>query len=143
VAYKRKLYKFRFEDPDLEGLEVVTRPVSLGKVLELGEEFEALQNGGANSEAVAKMADLFVSCMVSWTVEEEDGSPAPLPASGADLLAEDASLAMALMTEWSQRFVKVAPPLPESSSGGPASALEQSIPMEPRSPSRTSSGGRG
>src|SRR5271165_3579021 len=140
MAYKRKLYKFTFEDPDLEDLEVVTRPATLGQILDMSDDFQALQEGSASKEAVGKMADLFVSCMVSWTVEEEDGSPAPLPVSGKEFLDEDAAMAMAVLTEWADRLVKVAPPLPGSSSGGQTSALEQSIPMAPRSPSPANSG---
>lgn len=135
VSYKRKLYKFRFEGPDLAGLEVVTKPVTMEEILDLTGDVDALQQGTANKEAVLKMAGLLASCLVSWTVEDEDGTPAPLPATGKDLLAEDAALTMAIMTEWSQRMFKVAPPLPDGSGSGATSGLEQSLPMEPLSPS--------
>lgn len=139
MGYQRKVYKFTFEDPDLEGLEIVTRPVSMEQILDASDDIEALSEGAASKDSVLKMANLLVSSMISWSVEEEDGSPAPLPVSGKELLAEDASMALAVMTEWSQRLVKVAPPLPQSSSDGESSGLAQSIPMAPPSPNLPSS----
>lgn len=141
MGYKRKLYRFTFAgNPDLEGLEIVARPVSVDQILSISEDLDSMAAGTADKETVLKMANLFVESMVSWTVEEDDGTPAPLPQTGKDFMAEDASLALAVMTEWQQRIFRVAPPLPDSSSDGATSALEQSIPMAPLSPSQPNSG---
>lgn len=125
MGYQRKIYKLVFDDPEMNGLEVRARSVSIGamrKVQETNDEF--------------LMMELFSKALVSWNLED-DGVPVPATLEG--LQDQDADLVLAIVGAWMGTIAGVpdASPLDDASNSGKPS-LEASIPMEPLSASQAS-----
>jgi hypothetical protein len=129
MGYRKKnknvVLKFA-EDHDLYGLEVRLRGMNIGEYL----AFTGYDGG--DGETVAGLIKRFGEHLMSWNLEEEDGSD--VPATPEAVGAQDHELILALANAWTDALAGVhkADPLQESSpSGGPSP--EVSIPMEPLS----------
>lgn len=124
---KRKVYKLVFQDPDMDGLVVLARSVPLGKLLDASADSGA----GADAEVGAKqtrgMFELFAGALVSWNLEEEDGTPVPATLDG--VLGQDAEFVRGLIEAWSEALTSVPGPLGKPSTSGGTSP-ELAIPME-------------
>jgi len=136
VGYQigQKVYRLVFDDGDLAGLEVRTRSLPLGALLDIaklaglaGKQFDVADLG-----EVEKLFSLFADALLSWNVEDEAGAAVPATPEGLRLL--DFGTVIQLISEWIEAVAGVAVPLPKTSSGGQPS-LEASMPMEPLSPS--------
>lgn len=121
-----KRYRLTFDDPDLEGLQVMCRGASVEDLTAI-EAASKLPMG----EAVMTMIDRFVAAVVSWNIENDE---APLLPTREALLAQDADLVMAMVMAWADAVAGVAGPLGQRSTDGEPSQ-EASLPMEPLSPS--------
>lgn len=124
---KRKIYRLKFADEDLAGLEIMARSVSLGQLLELSSSEGVGKVDKADAEQTKGMFELFASSLVSWNLVEEDETPVPTTYEG--LLTQDTEFVMAIISAWSEAISGVAAPLAAASNSGETSP-EVSIPME-------------
>ena len=135
---KRTLYQLTFEDPDLEGLEVVTKRISVDgllKFVDLIDAVEGLDKDNFKPEDLKIVRDLlgrFAKVLVSWNVETEDDQPVPATAEG--LMGLDFEFVMPLIEAWITGISQAPPPLPSASAGGDPPP-EASLPMEALLPS--------
>jgi hypothetical protein len=128
---KRKIYKLKFADEDLAGLEVMARSVSLGQMLDLSSSEGVGKVDRDDAEQTNGMFDLFVSALVSWNLEEEDedGNAVPVPPTLSGLRAQDTEFAMSLVNAWAEAISSVSAPLAKPSNSG-ETPPEASLPME-------------
>jgi hypothetical protein len=133
MGYKRKAknYVLAFEDPEMEGLEVRIKSMSVGKV----REFLRRSRDDADS-SFDPFAD-FEDCLLSWNLTDDDGEPVPPTREGIDAL--DIDFVNHLIKAWMETITGVsdADPLDGRSSFGEPS-LVASLPMVPLSTSRAS-----
>ena len=132
---RRTLYKLDFSQTEHAGLEVTTKSASMAALLDilgLADTVEAAGLKNADPAQMGRLFGLFDEVLVSWNVEEEDGTP--VPATKAGLLSQDPEFVMTVISAWAQAMSKAPPNLPNGSSNG-ATSLEGSIPMTPAGPS--------
>jgi hypothetical protein len=113
---KRTLYKLTFDDPDLDGLEVETRSVSIDGLLsffDLLEKAQAMDEEAPDLTVFADVAERFAKVLVRWNVEEDDGTPVPATAGG--LLSQDIGFMVQILDAWTAAMSKAPPPLPGAS----------------------------
>lgn len=128
---QKKIFVLRFEDPELEGLEVRATSTSLGSLLELvslaeigkGKRFDM-----ADVKRLDELFDLFVNCLQSWNLEEEDGSPIPTTLAG--LKSQDMTFVMDLIMAWMDGVVSIPTPLSKKLNSGEQSEVPP-LTMEP------------
>lgn len=91
----------------------------------------------ANSvrEDMAGIYDILGPKLVSWNLEEADGSP--IPFNRDTLAAQDKALAVAIVESWTDALSSVRRPLAQPSPDGSPSEVA-SIPTEPLSPAPAS-----
>ena len=130
----RKVLKLKFEDSELDGLEVVTRWPTIEQVLATQDKKEALDEDASSMDTLRIVAEAFCEVLIGWNLEN-DGQEVPHTADA--LLAQDYDLAQAIIHTWEGATFKVAAPLDEGSSSGEPS-LEASIPMVALLPSQAS-----
>jgi hypothetical protein len=119
---KRTLYRLTFEDPDLEGLEVVCKGVSVEGLLEitaLGETIEALGDEMPDPASLRKMFAPFARVLQSWNVVDDDDQP--VAANLAGLLAQEMDFVNEVITGYARAMTQAPPPLPGSSASGGSS----------------------
>lgn len=135
---KRTLYKLTFEDPDLAGLEVTARSISVDGLLGMIDMYEQAQGVDAQKftpEDVKLLTDLFarfVKVLASWNIEDDDDQPVPMTVEGLQSLELD--FVMQLIEAWISGMVQAPPPLPGSSSSG-ATSPEASLALASQSQS--------
>ena len=135
---KRRVYRLRFEDEELDGLVVKVRSASVGRLLEFMRFLAGLSDDDLIADDVEKFAGLFESfaeVLEEWNLEDEDGRPVPATLEG--VRTQDADFVMDIMRVWFQAVTQPPGPLPATSSAGGPSAAPP-LPMEPLSPSRAS-----
>lgn len=124
---KRTLYQLTFEDPDLEGLEVTTRGMSIEGLRDfvgLLEQLQVAAPGGdtAKLELLDRFFGAFGRVLVSWNVEDDDDQPVAPTAEG--LAALDPEFVIQIAEAWLTGVVQAPPPLPASSGSGTTSPGE-------------------
>jgi len=134
---KRRVYRLRFEDEELDGLVVKVRSTSVGRLLEfmgfLTMDTDDLTP--ADVERITGLFEAFAEVLTEWNVETEQGEPVPATLDG--VRTQDADFVMAIMRVWFQAVTTAPAPLaPPSSAGAPS--VVPPLPMEPLSPSRVS-----
>jgi len=135
---KRRVYRLRFEDEELDGLVVKVRSTSVGGLLEFMRFLAGLSDDDLTTDDVEKFAGLFESfaeVLQEWNVQDEAGEPVPATLEG--VYTQDADFVMDIMRVWFQAVTQPPAPLPATSSAGGPSAVPP-LPMEPLSPSRAS-----
>lgn len=134
---KRKVYKLTFQDPSMDGLEVIAGSLTTDEFLALSEAAASVSetDNVENRKAAAEMFDLLGKHLVSWTLEEEDDTP--VPATRAGIGAQDLDFILDIVLAWMNAIASVPPPLPEGSPSG-ATSLEQSLPQVSLSQSHSS-----
>jgi hypothetical protein len=133
---ERKVYRLRFEDPEMEGLVVQARSAPVGQFIGLAK----LANPGTtvrpeDMEQVDELFRSFAGCLVDWNLEDEQGTPVPATLEG--LYTQEIDFILQIIFAWIEAVAGVAGPLGQPSSDGGRS-LEQSIPMEALSPNHRS-----
>jgi hypothetical protein len=132
-GYKRKSknYVLAFEDPEMDGLEVKVKSLSVGKVREF------LAKSRANEVDVDGTFDDFEKALLSWNLLDDDDQPVPTNREGID--GQDVDFIMAIVTAWMETITGVpdADPLDGRSNSGEPS-LVASLPMVPLSASQAS-----
>jgi hypothetical protein len=122
---KPKVMVLTFEDDEeLKGLEVHLRGKTLGEYLEI----IGLKDSEVDGPVLVRQLDELAASLISWNLEEEDGTP--VPATREAVFAQDKDLMMKVAVEWFERLEgKVDAPLPQSSPDGEPSPVA-SIPTE-------------
>lgn len=106
---KPKVFKLTFVDDDsaFPGLEIQTRSLKIRELAEFGlklsqstrgveggtdeEKFAAIP---ALSEALDDTREMFADALISWNMEEEDGTPTPADVDGVKLLDDQEFLTL-------------------------------------------------
>jgi hypothetical protein len=115
VGYKRnpKIYNLVFDETtDHPGLEVQVRTITMGQLVKVWS------NEGGSVDTF----EMFVDRLVSWNLEDENGTPVPTTREAVE--AEDDDLIMAITRKWSQTVMGVPAPLGGDSNSGEPSAAE-------------------
>ena len=123
-----KVYKLRFDDPEMNGLVVRMHGLTAGQLLETGRWSE-------DPEGVESLFRLFASKLVDWNLEEPEG--VPVPTTYEAVLGQEDDLILAVIAAWQEAVAGVPAPLAKRSNGGGPS-LVASLPMEPLSSSQAS-----
>jgi len=85
----------RFED--MPGLEVVMRPASVGKLMDMASLADDFQAGRATAGQANELFEAFADRLVSWNLDI-DGAEVPPDIKGVRQL--DADVFMAIFTGW-------------------------------------------
>lgn len=133
MGFKRepKLYRLKFEDPSMAGLEVDAKSLSTGALLEVTELAGAVKNMKADEvdpAALRKLFEVFAAALVKWNLEDEDDRPVPATYEG--VVSQELNFVLAVIMAWIGAIASVDIPLPAGSSSGGTSP-EASLPMEP------------
>lgn len=139
----RKGYRLTFADGSaLDGATIVMGSLTVDELLALGETAEAagaaVAAAGTSTselEAMQNLKVLIADKLISWDLEEEDGTPIPADMAGVGSL--EVEWLMLLVAAWTGALSAVDPSLGKESPSG-AISLEASIPMEVNSPSLAS-----
>lgn len=137
MGYRHKIphINVSFEDGhEYHGCEAVLRTLKLGEWLEI----TGMGVGEASVVHVGDQLKRMADKLVSWNLEDEDGTPVPVTAEA--VLDQDQALMIAILNGWLDGLNKssdVPAPLEQNSPDGVPS-LEVSLPMEPLSPSLAS-----
>lgn len=126
---KRTVYKLVFEDPDLDGLEVVARSVPLESLLSVQRLISTADSNPEDAEALFRK---LAGVLVSWNLETEEGETVPCTFEG--LAAQEFPFVMEILNAWQAAMVTVPKASPNGLNGG-ATSPAPSIPMEVSSPS--------
>ncbi|MEU1372979.1 hypothetical protein ABZ442_04855 [Streptomyces triculaminicus] len=127
---KPKRIHLRFEgDPELEGLEVTLRGMTVAEYLDVMGLDEV------DAPSVLEMIKRFAKALISWNLEDETGTPVPMDEES--IFAQDQEFILHLATAWVDAVAGVSGPLEQSSPDGELSPVA-SIPMEPLSESLAS-----
>jgi hypothetical protein len=133
---RHKVFKLVFADPEMDGLIVRVRAIRIGEMRELLDladlDTSYLQPGDAGK--ASRMFEMFADALISWNVEDDQGSPVPATLEG--ISAQDGDFIQAIVKEWLNIF-KVAGPLGNGSSDGGRS-LEESLATASQSQSHPS-----
>jgi hypothetical protein len=132
-----KVYRITLADGEHAGLSMRVRSVPVGRFLDLTRMADRAT--GSPREAMTDMEGLFAGfaeALIEWNLEDPDtGDPVPPDLAGLSVL--DFDLGMLLIGEWLTAIGGVAAPLGAPRPSG-ATMPEESIPMEPLSPSLAS-----
>jgi hypothetical protein len=88
---KAKVYRLKFEDPDMDGLEIDCKSTSLAALYGHAGELEELAGKDENTitakdvEALDPMVEAFMGSAIRWNLEDEDGNPVALVKGGPHL----------------------------------------------------------
>lgn len=127
------VYRLKFVDPAMRGLIVEAREAPLGTILDVMQI--GTDPGKMTSEqlkAVYNLFSTFVDSIVSWNLEDKNGTPVAISLDG--LRSYGFRFAMDLAVVWSNAGVEVSAPLEKRSTNGSPS-VAASIPMETSSAS--------
>lgn len=131
MGYKPKRYKLTWADGDLEGLEVLMRPATLGQMME-AQKMRDLADPDSGVTDMAAMEPVFrwlAEMLISWNVEDDDDQPVPATYEG--IIAQDPDLIFGILNEFQQRITRVPRPLPSGSGSTPESPEDLQIPQVP------------
>lgn len=117
-----KIYVLSFDEEEYEGLEIKVRGMSMKEMLDISR-----LEGKEDRESIVLMMRLFAEKIVSWNMEEEDGTP--VPHTAATLMDLDPEFVGACIGSYMGAVKGVSDPLEKPSDSGPSS-LAASIPME-------------
>lgn len=133
MGFKRsaKIYKLVFDDPELEGLEVRARSLSIGEMRRLSANQQ-----DADDNTVTEMLAAFVKALVDWNLEDEDGNPVPHTVAALEEFPDN-DFVLGMINTWIDAVIGVDAELGKDSPSGEPFP-EGSIPMEPLSPSLAS-----
>ena len=128
---ERRIFKLRFEDEDMEGLEVRAKSMPLGALLEMVKltDIETRNLSPEDAHKVDRLFQGFSQALISWNLEEPEG--VPVPATFEGVKSQDIDFTMKILRAWIQALTSVPDFLAAGSSNGGRS-LEPSIPMETR-----------
>jgi hypothetical protein len=129
MGYQRPTLRLVFDDPEMEGLTVRARRLTIGRFTDL------LNLSGADLKDESTRVELTKVVMegvIGWDLEDEDGVPVPVTPEG--FLGQDTPFVQAMTRAMIQANRGIPAPLERLSPAG-GQSLEQSMPMEVSSPS--------
>lgn len=127
---RRHVYLLQFEGEEFEGLEVRMRAAKLGMMFDARSLASVdLTNPSLDDvDATLEQMEILAGHIVSWNIEDEDGTPVPANLEG--LKQQEIPLVGQIFAAWQQAMGDVTGPLSNSSSSSrPPDSL--SLPMEP------------
>src|SRR5215471_17532234 len=120
MGFTRKPYHLTWpEDHDLHGLEVTTKGLSierLFKMTRLAQGLGANNTPDTQAETATKLFTEFAKCLISWNLEEEDGTP--IPPTAESVCDQDMGFMIGLVFAWMDAVAGVDNPLPQNSNSG-------------------------
>lgn len=127
MGYKAKVntITLKFEDEEFDGLEVVTKKITVNQYMRLLKLDEVKEE---SVETVEEMLNLFASCLVKWNLEDEKGKAVPTTLKGVK--DQDIDFVMTLIGVWIQNIAGTPAPLGENSNSTSNSQVELTLPME-------------
>lgn len=87
-------YKLVFADEDMAGFEVRLKSASSEKILELSE----LKPDLSNTQAIRELYEYFVTRVLSWNLEDDEGNP--MPVSASSLYAQEPAWVFRVISAW-------------------------------------------
>lgn len=142
---KQKVYKLRFEDPDLQGLVVKVESAPVGAIM-CATELAGLQDldfsdrmslSAEELTTLGKLIELFemfADALIEWNLTKK-GEPVPATLEG--IKRQDTGLIMYIIHQWANASGGVSDPLEKPSTSGQQSAVAY-LPMEKLSPNQAS-----
>jgi len=124
----RTVFVLSFGDPDLEGLEVRAKRVSLGALQELidlaalVEDFDEENPRPEDLKVIDRLFAGFAKALIGWNVLDEDDKPVPATLEG--LRALDLWFVMKLFEGWMSGMMSAPPGSAASSPSGATSQAE-------------------
>lgn len=122
---EKPLYRLRFEDDELQGLEVMAKSVPLREFIEQAKLEQRAKEG--DPDAFEGILRHMAGVLVSWNLEDEEGNEIPCTYDG--LLTQD----LGFVIDISQAYQQAVAGVPKSSlngSNGGGTFPERSIQME-------------
>jgi hypothetical protein len=109
--------------------------VPVGVMLQIDDLSSSINvsDSGSTSGKFRELLEIVASALVSWNIEEEDGTAVPADFDGLSTL--ETQFVMEIIAAWSQAVAGVTGPLEKGSTSG-GTFPEASLPMEPLSPSQ-------
>ena len=130
------VYVLDFEDTELDGLTVRAGRCSLDEYIAIGRALDRPMSGLDDfARDVVELQDLVIPKLISWDLEEEDGTPIPLTAEY--IKAQDKHFQLTLFNAYRYAITVVPRPLGKPSGSGEPSPVE-SLQMEVLSGSQPS-----
>jgi hypothetical protein len=132
MGYKREKTIYNLVFPDMEGLEVKATSTSMGEfqriaklAVKLDENPDELSVD--DIDALDALFERFAKVLISWNLEDEDGTPVPATKEG--LLDQDPVFVMTVVNVWLSTVSSVPASLGKDSNST-NTFPEVSIPME-------------
>jgi|SRR6185437_10700196 len=126
MGFKKEptVYKLVFEAYD--GFEVTVKSMSVAELLELTNLAATVEaDSGKNIENAKELFKSFANCLVSWNLEDKNGTPVPADIKGVN--SQEFGFIIEIIVEWMNAVSAVSPNLEQKLSTTPS--LEQ-LPME-------------
>lgn len=130
---ERKVYNLVWNEGEFAGLEVKTKAASVAAYRQIAELATYRFSWPPTVEDLARVDELhvaFAAVLVSWNLEEEDGTPVSATVDG--LRAQDPEMTLAIILAWMMAVAGV-----DQTGGGSDSdesrllrQFEESLPME-------------
>lgn len=135
MGYKREgtVFRLKFSEPDMDGLQVDAKSLPLGKMLRVIELSGSVD--ATDTDAVRELFGAFADALAGWNLEDENDNPVPATLEG--LYEQDFDFVLKVVLAWVEAIAGVSAPLGNGSGSG-AQSLADSMPMEALSPSPTS-----
>lgn len=128
----RKGYSLKFADGSpLDGAQIVLGSLSIGQIMQVRQLMHTVSQSTSPVEQMEAFDTVILMAadkLVSWDLEEEDGTP--IPATREGVLSLDGELMLPIINAWLDAAKGTDAPLPDASSDGERQTLEASIPME-------------
>lgn len=122
----RRLYRLKFEDDELAGLEVTARAGSVATYRRIAALANKPYSSPPSDEDLERIADLyaaFAGVLVGWNLEEPVGVPVPTTLHGIE--SQEPWLVNSVVTAWLEAVQEAL------MSEDTAEAVEATLPMEP------------
>lgn len=116
---QKKIYNLVWpEDHEYSGLEVNAASLSVSELMDLTRMGEKAKSADADmaNDASDKMLTTFAKALVSWNLEDEDGTPVPATRDGFS--SQDMAFVQAVLAEWMGAIAGVSAPLDGTSDSG-------------------------
>lgn len=112
MGYRREPRRIRlvFDDPEMDGLEVVTRSVPLGTFMAM------LDSSSDNAKASQLINDFAEHALVEWNLVNEAGEPVPATLTG--MKTQEIDFVMQIVRTWLEAVGTASDPLALASSNG-------------------------
>jgi len=125
------IFKLNFKG-ELEGLEVATKSVPTGDLMDLMRMAVSLGSRGSDikpedMDAVNSLFAGFAKALLSWNLEDEEGEPIPATLEG--IVGQEFNFVIAIIMTWVEAVAGVNIDLEKDSPSGKTS-MEGNIPME-------------